>query len=229
MPAKNIIKIYVENGYYHLYNRGVEKRNIFLDEQDYKVFLHYLKIFLSPPPSLTELASAASLIGSPFVRLTPIKPLDKEIILLSYVLLRNHFHLLVKQITKQAITQFMRKVCTGYAMYFNKKYQRVGTLFQGRFKASLIDSNIYLLHLTRYIHQNPLTILKPNQKLENYPYSSLPNYLGKTEQKWVNTQEILSTLKEEFGKNETYQKFMNTKETPSYLSDVSLVLEENLA
>lgn len=200
MPTKNTIKTYVEGGYYHLFNRGVDKRNLFEDQQDYQTFLYLLQKCLTPEPF------------APF----PQKSFSNRITLLAYCLMPNHFHLLVKQTDKKAITDFIRKICTTYSMYFNKKYQRVGTLFESRFKASLIDNNIYLLYLTKYIHQNPLEIIRKSQKLEDYPYSSYSNYLLLKNQSWVKPKEILDLLKEEFGPKTTYRHFVedSTEEIP---------------
>lgn len=175
MPAKNSIKQFVEGGYYHLYNRGVEKRDIFLDEQDHSVFLHYLKKYLNP----------LSAEGS------DPHPLSKDISLLSFCLMPNHFHLFVKQNSINGITKFVRAICTNYVMYFNKKYERVGTLFQGKYKAVLVDSDTYSLHLSRYIHLNPY----PGSDPKLYPYSSYKYYLGQKRADWINTEEVLSFFK----------------------------------
>lgn len=175
MPAKNSVKQFLEGGYYHLYNRGVEKRNIFLDEQDYGVFLYYLKKYLNPLPAE----------GS------DPNPLSKEISLLSFCLMPNHFHMFVKQSSVNGITKLVRAVCTNYVMYFNKKYKRVGTLFQGKYKAILIDSDTYFLHLSRYIHLNPC----PGSDPKSYPYSSYKYYLGQKQAGWINTKEVLDFFK----------------------------------
>ncbi len=178
MPAKNSVKQFIENGYYHLYNRGVEKRDIFLDEQDYAVFLNYLKKYLDP-----ELGSDP---------LWKLKSLAHEIDLITFCLMPNHFHLLAKQITRNGITKLMRAVCTNYVMYFNKKYNRVGTLFQGKYKGVIIDNDNYLLHLSRYIHLNPY----PGSDPKSYNYSSFSYYLGNRNASWVKPQEILVFFKE---------------------------------
>lgn len=174
MPAKNSVKQFVENGYYHLYNRGVEKRNIFLDQQDYTVFLHYLKQYLDPTLS---------------VKGSDPHPLSAEIELLCFCLMPNHFHLLMKQKNKHSITQLMRAVCTNYVMYFNKKYDRVGGLFQGKYKGIMIDTDSYLLHLSRYIHLNP------GSDPRSYSYSSYAYYLGWRNATWIKTEEILAYFK----------------------------------
>lgn len=195
MPAKNTVKQFIENGYYHVYNRGVEKRDIFLDKQDYAVFLNYLKKYLDP------------ILGSdPLWRR---KSLAQEVDLLAFCLMPNHFHLLVKQITINGVTKLMRAVCTNYVMYFNTKYERVGGLFQGKYKAALILDDAYLLHLSRYIHLNPNTGSDP---LTSYPYSSYNHYLGAKNSSWIKSQEILNFFK-------TAQK-TNLKDVLSYQSFV---------
>src|SRR3972149_8647983 len=179
MPARHSIKQFIENGYYHLYNRGVEKRKIFLDQEDYGVFLGYLKQYLEPPKGSDPL-------------MIKTRSLEKEIDLLAYCLMPNHFHLLVKQSTRIGITKFIRAVCTNYAMYFNKKYDRVGTLFQGRYKGALVDNDAYLLHLSRYIHLNPIEI---GSDPKSYNFSSYKYYLGLKKATWLKLVAVLGFFK----------------------------------
>lgn len=189
MPSKNILKIYLENSYYHIYNRGIEGREIFRDERDYKVFLHFLKRYLTPPAT----------------DLSEIKPRYKadifdQLHLIAYCLMPNHFHLLVKQFSKNAIVSLMRALGNSYVYYFNKRDQRTGPLFEGRYKATIIETEPYLLHLTRYIHLNPLLEDGPRTRtdlvrLVEYPYSSYGDYLGRRQTNWVHPEEILSFFK----------------------------------
>ena len=189
MPAKNVLKSYVEQGYYHIYNRGVEKRKIFLDEQDYKVFLKYLKIYLEPPAKIPE----RKITIRNYTFTAPAKPLKNyhgQVELLSYCLMPNHFHLLIKQNAKNSIELFMRSLATKYSIYFNKKYDRVGPLFQGAYKAVLVDEEKYLLHLSRYIHLNPV-----KESPLHMSYSSYSDYIGKRQTGWINTKIVLSYFK----------------------------------
>lgn len=189
MPAKNIIKLYVEGGYYHIYNRGVEKRIIFIDHQDYSVFLRFLKEYLLPlnHPDLKTLQNLNK-------RRHPINCSD-YIDLLAFCLMPNHFHLFIKQKTNDGIKTFMKALSTNYAMYFNKKYDRVGPLFQNIYKAALIENESYLLHLTRYIHLNPKAVLARDQPLHEYPYSSYSYYLKERKANWLKPQEILEMFR----------------------------------
>lgn len=197
MPSKNTTRLYVENGFYHIYNRGVEKRRIFQEAEDYKKFLHYLKIYLSPIESVTK--------EFPLLRANLVKAnLSEQLDLLCYCLMPNHFHLLIKQKTKDAITKLMRQVMTSYSMYFNNKYNRVGPLFQGKFKAAIIENDPYLLHLSRYIHQNPK---ERGIALSDFPWSSYSFYINKNEHEWLKPNQILEYFSN-MNKNFTYKGFV---------------------
>lgn len=209
MPAKNAIKVYVSDSYYHIYNRGVEKRTIFEDTQDYKVFLSYIKYSLLPPPKPENTRIIFALQGENFKGIPRLpKNFSDEINLLAYCLMPNHFHLLVKQKSKKSIEKFTRSIITRYSMYFNKKYERVGSLFQGPYKAILITEDAYLLHLSRYIHLNPSEF---NDNLIN-AYSSYTEYLGLRKTKWVKPKFVLDyfnkKLAPEFKKFNSYKDFV---------------------
>lgn len=176
MPRKNSVKFYLDNAFYHVYNRGVDKRNIFLEHEDYLYFLHLLKSLLSPEPD-----KGSTLVGK---RTWPQKNFFGKIDLLCYCLMSNHFHLLLRQSTSTVVTEFMKSLCTRYGMYFNKKYKRAGSLFQGIFKAVDIDNENYLLWMSRYIHRNPADF-------ENYRYSSYKDYIGEMHTSWVKSKIIL--------------------------------------
>lgn len=197
MPSKNSIKVYVENGIYHIYNRGVEKRDIFLDEQDYKIFLYYLKSYLLPK----EQQEKSKLPYS--IRFVKSFDLSKQVKLLAYCLMPNHFHLMVKQSTERAITDLMRRLSNAYVEYFNKKYNRQGPLFRGKYKACLVENEVYLLYLSSYIHRNPFDLFSDKlsqkeklEKLRQFQYSSYADYLNKRITHWIYKNEILSLFKE---------------------------------
>lgn len=213
MPAKNALKLYSENGYYHLYNRGVAKNPVYLDEQDYLIFMSYLKDYLTPQKPMPK---NDLLTGKTFY--LP-KNYYQRINLLSFVLMPNHFHLLLKQQQSQTIEFFMRSLLTRYVKYFNKRYERVGHLFQGVYKGVLVEQDEYLWWLTRYIHRNPREILPSSQSLMKYPYSSYPAYLGKQKLSWVDSSDILAQVKH-------YQDFVesdgNNQKFPEVLSELSL-------
>lgn len=139
---------------YHVFNRGTAKCTIFFDDEDRRKFLHNLE------------------------RYSWNEDFRERISISAFVLMNNHFHLLIRQDEDGGISTFINRVCLSYAMYFNKKYMRSGCLFSGRFRAKHVVNDAYLLHLSRYIHRNPISILKSNI-LENYTWSSYPTYVGK--------------------------------------------------
>lgn len=218
MPAKNVLKIYSKNGYYHIYNRGVEKRVIFCDKQDYRVFLSYIKAYLKPPlPIKIEITTIGGITFNKPKR--PLNNFYKEIELLSFCLMPNHFHLLIKQKSSKSIEFFMRSLLTRYVSYFNKRYKRVGVLFQGPYKAVLIENENYLLHLSRYIHLNSQKHLPVKDSPLHLAYSSYGDYLGLRKTAWVKTDLILSFFK-------TAQK-TNFRDILSYQSFVEDYLEDS--
>lgn len=194
MPAKNALKQYLEGGYYHIYNRGVEKRSIFLDQQDYNVFLSYLKEYLMPKNEKELRLKLANPTISPRERDKIIKSLHlnnftEEIRLLAYCLMPNHFHFFLKQKSAKSIDKFMRSLGTRYVMYFNRKYMRVGTLYQGVYKAVSIETEEQFLCLSSYIHRQTLRLQGESLELQS---SSYLEYLGKRITAWVHPEEILS-------------------------------------
>lgn len=185
MPAKNVIKEYRPESYYHIYNRGVAKQKIFLDEADYKKFLGYLKLYLTPFD-----LQGLSLKMSPSRML---KNYTDEVKLISYCLMPNHFHLLVWQNNIDSINHFMRSLGTKFSMYFNRRYRRVGPVFQSTYKAVEVESEEQLIYLSKYIHRNPREILPTGIILEGYKYSSYLNYLSIINQNWIKSEDILKT------------------------------------
>ena len=200
MPAKNSIKQYVENSFYHIYNRGVDKRIIFIQDLDYQMFLSYLKNYLS------------------ILSLQQVRPVRKstlflEIDLIAYCLMPNHFHLLIKQKSAKSIIKFMRCLINAYTRYFNTRHKRIGHLFQGKYKASLITEDLYLLQLSRYIHRNPLELFRSDlhKILSEYPYSSYKDFLGLRNTVWVKPNEVLNFFALDKQKNNldlNYQGFV---------------------
>lgn len=174
MPARNSRKIYDVDSYYHVYNRGVNKRSIFKSEDDYVYFLGLLKRYLDP--------GSESKDKDRFGRIYP--SYADEIKLRAFCLMPNHFHLLLFQYQADSLKKFMNSLSIAYTMYFNKKYKRVGPLFQDRYKASIIQSQSYLEHISRYIHLNPDEYL-------TWKFSSLQYYRGEANVGWVDQQPIL--------------------------------------
>ena len=215
MPAKNTIKQYLGNGYYHIYNRGVEKRVIFQDNQDYNVFLKYLAEYLSPKDEvgLKNQLADPSLNSKERDRLLKLLRLNNfflEVTLLAYCLMPNHFHLFIKQRNSTSIDKFMQSLLTRYSLYFNRKYQRVGTLFQSAYKALLISSEDQYLHLTRYIHHQSTFQGNTLEPRKEQP-SSYPEYLGNKVTSWVEPNEILSYFSKT-NPNLSYESFVKQQD-----------------
>lgn len=226
MPSKNVTKIYLQNSYYHIYNRGVEKRLLFEDKQDYLVFLSYLKDYLLPKDKdiLVQLLADPKTPRNEkqkVLKLLRLNNFHNRITLVAYCLMLNHFHLLIKQKDKLAMDQFMNSLCTRYTMYFNRKYKRVGRLYQDVYKAVLIESEAQLLHLSRYIHKQAIVQGDPLNSL-NQP-SSLQDYLGIKKTAWVKPNEILSYFSKS-NQAKDYYSFVLQEEVIELLSN--LILED---
>lgn len=166
-------KPFASGGIYHVYNRGNAKMSIFLDDGDYKFFLERLREALYPELEILETVS--SHIGTEKSRRLPLPWGAFDLI--CYCLMPNHKHLVIQQNTDLPVGKLIHKVVTSYSMYFNKKYDRVGSLFQDQFKAVKVDSNEQLLCLVAYIHNNPIKA-GIARDLSKYPYSSHFEYAG---------------------------------------------------
>lgn len=232
--------VFTNNKIYHVLNRGVEKRNIFIDNHDYLRFIHCLFEFNDINPANNAFYHFHKLTNEVEPRYIgkEQKPRKLLVKILAFCLMPNHFHLLLQQIRDGGIVKFMQKLGTGYTMYFNKLRERVGPLFQGKFKAVLVDEEAHFLHLPYYIHLNPLDLKFPEWRnyggstsldwkgatkfLEKYRWSSYLDYIGKKNFPSVTQREFLTEF---FGGPEQYKK-----DTIKWLKDLStsdvLKLEE---
>lgn len=168
---------FAEGEYYHVYNRGNSKQTIFQGASDYDRFLKTLYLANSIEAFKIKYINDVDIFS-----ITQEEPL---VYIGAYCLMQNHFHLLLAPAVKDGIPQFMLRLGTSYARYFNVKYERTGSLFEGSYKAIHADSDKYLKYLFSYIHLNPFRDSDGNVKnffdtdtLIDYPYSSLPEYLG---------------------------------------------------
>lgn len=174
--------------YYHIYNRGTDKRTIFLNSYDYNRFIVLLYLCNSTKP-----VDISNLIreGLSFTDLLGIKIEERLVDVGAYCLMPNHFHLLVRENRENGISLFMKKLLTAYSMYFNKKNDRKGRLFEGSFSAKHADTDEYLKYLFSYIHLNPIKLIDSEWKengikdrvgakkyLDGYFYSSYLDYFG---------------------------------------------------
>lgn len=173
----------VTGEYYHIFNRGVAKLPTFLSDHDYQqamLGLNYYR-FIKPPIKLSRYKKL-NLQGKAELLAKMSQDGDKLVDIISFVLMPNHFHFLLKQVADNGVARFLSLFTNSYTRYFNTRQNRPGPLFQGAFKAVRIESNAQLLHLSRYIHLNPYVsrIVKKSELL-TYPWSSLPSYFSGTD------------------------------------------------
>ncbi len=180
----------INGEFYHIIGRGNDRRKIFLDDEDRLRFINSLLIFNDTAPSPWQ--SRAFWKQKKELLATSYRPENAVIEIHAFALMDNHFHLLVRQITDKGITNYARKL-GGYAYYFNKKYNRTGSLFEGRYRARIIENDIQLRNNFVYINTNPVQLIEPQWKQwkvadpqkainfleENYRWSSYWDYLGK--------------------------------------------------
>jgi len=208
---------FVVGEYYHIYNRGVDKREVFANNNDYVRFLKNLREFNSK--FIREERARLTEFDSDSDSESESNSGERLVDIIAYCLNPNHYHLILKQISEKGIEKFMQKVGTGYTNYFNIKNKRSGALFQGKFKSVHIDSDDYLLYLSAYINEN--NFIHGYGKRGNWKYASLWEYLGKTNQEICNKKIILDQFrnindyKEFLDKNATYLK--EKKELNRYL------------
>ncbi|MBI2268374.1 MAG: transposase [Candidatus Blackburnbacteria bacterium] len=161
----------ITNETYHIFNRGANKQDIFLLQRDYKRFLQTTSYYYieGPKPKFSKFTHGT---------LLPIKLSDKKKIvkIFSYCLMPNHFHLLVQQLQDGGISKFVGQLSNSYVKYFNTKHRKIGPLFQGRFKAVRVESEDQFLHVSRYIHLNPI-VSHLTKSLGEYPWSSYQDFM----------------------------------------------------
>jgi REP element-mobilizing transposase RayT len=210
------VSSFVTNEYYHVYNRGFEKRNIFLCDNDYLRFIESIKEFNNVKPIYSlYLHNQLKKRG-----VLDVGRLKKLVSVICYCLNPNHFHFILKQEAENGISEFMKRLGGGYAKYFNHKYKRSGFLFQGKFKSIHIDSNSYLLYLSAYINENHF--IHGLGKSEEWNFSSYSDYVGKTNCGICKTNIILEQFNNDFKRYEEFSKenaihLKNRKEDEKYL------------
>ncbi len=191
---------FINNEYYHIYNRGVDKRKIFIDETDYQKFLRNLRDFNNKSyyeeraRALEEKKELGSFL----------KEFDEIVEVITYSLIPNHFHLILRQLVDNGISNFMHKLGTSFTNYFNKKYDRSGSLFQGAYKIIQVKNNNYLLWLSAYINGN--IEIHQIEKAKLYKWSSLKNFLGKEQNEILGNIDIILS---QFRDYQDYKIFVN--------------------
>ncbi len=156
---------FANNHFYHVFNRGVDKRKVFMENKDYSRFLFGLRDFNDENSSINLcrriiVENNSVSVGHRMSLKTKQKDRKPVIKIHCSCLMPNHFHLILEQLEENGISKFMQKLGIGYTKYFNQKYERSGVLFQGKFKAVLIDRDEYLNYLKQYIYMNPLDLFE---------------------------------------------------------------------
>ncbi len=195
----------VNDQFYHIFNRGVAKQPIFTDKKDYERlvltlnYYHYAQL----PFKLSRLLQLPQIDRN--LQWKEIENNSNKIVeIVCYVLMPNHFHLLLRQISVDGISDYVSKTVNSYTKYFNTSKDRVGPLLQGPFKAVLIEDDEQLLHLSRYIHLNPLTSYVIKEKdFYKYPWSSFKDYLN-NKKSFINKEIVLG----QFSSPIDYKKFV---------------------
>ncbi len=204
MPKRNIVKLYGIDQYYHIYNCGGNKQEIFRESNDYYYFLNLFKRHLSD-----EDVKDSS--GRPFIKY------DDEVELVAFCLMPSHFHLLCYLKESEGIIHLMRSVMTAYTMYFNKKYKRTGKLYEGVFLASRITTEIYLWQVSRYIHLNPIDL---KFDFMQYDYSSVSYFIGEKQASWLHPERLVETDKEKVDYIEFVKDYEKMHADLKYLKNI---------
>jgi len=183
----------VTGEFYHIYNRGVDKRTIFSDTYDMKRFFQSMEEF-------NVEKAIGSIYENSFLKKNQLGgEASKLVNFVCYCLNQNHYHFVLEQVLDGGIEKFMQKLGTGYTMYFNNKYKRTGSLFQGVFKASHINSNEYLLHVSAYVNLNNRV-----HKIDNsLSWNSWNEYIGEKPSDFCKKDIILG----QFDNKDEYKKF----------------------
>lgn len=174
MPSRNTVRIDTPDAYYHVYARGASKQPVFREPADQQYFTSLIERYLSEREAFDKSG-------------VPYPNFHDQLELLTFCLMGNHFHMLVHQLEQGSLSLFMKSLMTSYCRYFNFKYKRSGSLFENRYKASRIDSDGYLQHVSRYIHLNP-------RSWKRYRYSSIGYFRSGGEPSWLNTAPILDNF-----------------------------------
>jgi len=183
---------------YHVFNRGVNKADIYFEDSDYVRFRKVLDYYQSIDKPLRPFSHFSQVANS-----DPVSEQPRKVSIFAYCLMPNHFHLLLKQFSDGGITWFMQHLSNSYSHYIHTKYKRTGPLFEGRFKNVLVESDEQFLHVLRYIHLNPLVSGLVND-LRKYNHSSYSVYIGLDTDNFCETKLGLSFFKTRKG----FEKFV---------------------
>jgi len=216
---------FIKGEYYHIFNRGNSKQKIFIDDKDRDRFVKLLYLCNSNKNiRFREDIIEKEINAFEFDR-------GQEIVSIgAWVLMPNHFHLYLtlhqgktlgkgeKDKIENGVSLFMKKVCTAYTMYFNKKYKRTGTLFEGKFKSVHVARDVQAKYLFSYIHLNPVKLINPNWKEEGIKNKKeVIKYLNKY--RWNSYKDYMMEKRNE-------NKILNKEDFPDYFSTKKIMEKE---
>ena len=197
----------VNNEYYHVFNRSINKEPIFVKNKDCQRVINTLEYYrFEEFPIRLSYFLALGVDRRQDIMQSLIATSRRVVDIISFVIMPNHFHFLLRQGTDGGISKFLALIQNSYTKYFNNKHTRQGHLFQGQFKSVRVEDDEQLLHINRYIHLNPYTsfIIKSPEELESYPYSSFHEYINRGSVWLCDTEAILS----HFASRAAYKKFV---------------------
>lgn len=205
MPGR--ATLLVNDQIYHVFNRGIDHRSTFTNKWELEramMVLSYYR-FSTPPMRLSRFLQLSNQDRQKI--LSKLNESEKLVELLCFCLMPNHFHFLIKQLTENGISKFLSNLQNSYTRYFNTRNSRIGPLFLDQFKAILIETDGQLIHVSRYIHLNPLTsyVVKDFEDLKNYPWSSFGEFLDIIQNKICSSEFILDFFK----RNKDYEMFVH--------------------
>lgn len=201
---------------YHVFNHSVAGIPIFKGAREGNIFLEAMKFYLQPdPPTRFSIYRTSR-------NVFPIKLTSPIVTIICFCIMPNHFHLMLRQEKDDGIRQFMHRISNSFAHYYAIRNKQRGHIFEGNFKAVRVETEEQLLHLSRYIHLNPVTAYLVN-KPEDYPYSSYRVYLGEESSEIVDPTVVLS----HFSSREKYREFvMLQKDYQRKLQEIKHLLLE---
>lgn len=200
-------KVVFANGQvYHVFNRAIEQRPVFSSKRNCERAIATLDFyrFKKPPLRLAKALVLEKEVREKFF--FNLKKRQKLVEIIGYCLMPSHFHLLLRQRLKNGISKFSSDFSNSYTRYFNTKRKRIGPIFQGIFKAVRIETDEQLIHVSRYIHLNPVaSLIIKKEKLDTYPWSSFPEYLNPKIEAICNQKVVLDL----FPSRIAYRKFVH--------------------
>lgn len=214
-----------EGEYYHVFNRGINKQQIFFDKRDYARFLFYILFFQSPLTvfnigrRVTDFLKIGDFNVAPEIIEEIINQRYTELINFSFM--PNHIHLILKESQEGGISKIMQRGLAGFTNYTNTKYKKSGHIFQGPFRAVHVTDNTQLLHLSSYVHKNLKELKGWQNQWEHYPWSSYQDFVGNNRWGPLLSRDIILS---QFKNPEEYAQFVKTS-TAKEILDNELLLD----